>query len=203
MSDDALNFDNPPNDPLPTMGAWLESAAAHSGLPNPNAMSLATVDADGKPSIRTVLLKKLDHDGAVFFTNTHSRKGIELSANPQAALLFHWDVLGRQIRIEGEVARTSSQEDDEYFASRPVDSRISACASPQSEPVEDRAHLEELFEQTAAKYGDQDVPRPPHWGGYRVALQRIEFWRLAENRLHDRIVYTRDGDSWQVKRLAP
>ena len=198
-----FDFDHPPQDPLPLLESWLSEATERCGLPNPNAMGLATVGADGKPSLRMVLMKNLGPDGVVFFTNDNSRKGLDLAANPIAAVLFHWDTLQRQIRIEGAVSRTTPQENDEYFASRPRMSRIGAVASPQSQPVKNRAHLDKLVSDVEEQYPDENVPRPNHWGGYRIAFQQIEFWEGGKARLHDRIVYARDGDSWQVKRLAP
>lgn len=203
MSNHLLHVDDPHQDPLILLETWLVDAAQRTDLPNPNAMSLATVDTEGQPSLRMVLLKKLDQDGAVFFTNTRSRKGLDLAKNPRAALLFHWDEIERQVRIEGAVTRTSNQEDDEYFASRPRLSRISAIASPQSEPLKDRAHLDRLFQEIEAKYPDENIERPMHWGGYRVALERIEFWQGARDRLHDRLLYTREADGWTMNRLAP
>jgi len=207
MPDSAANiidFDHPPVDPLPWFDRWLHDAR-QTGLPNPNAMSLATIDPDGRPSARTVLLKSIDRAGAVFFTNRMSRKGEALRANPQAALLFHWDVLDRQVRIEGAVSQVSDAESDEYFASRPWESRIGAWASAQSQPVANRAELQKAVAATIKRFEDQDVPRPPHWGGYRVSLDSIEFWQGHTYRLHDRVVYT-PGDSpnaWSVQRLCP
>ena len=203
MNMQQFDFDHPPQDPLPLLESWLSEATERCGLPNPNAMGLATVGADGKPSLRMVLMKNLGPDGVVFFTNDNSRKGLDLAANPIAAVLFHWDTLQRQIRIEGAVSRTTPQENDEYFASRPRMSRIGAVASPQSQPVKNRAHLDKLVSDVEEQYPDENVPRPNHWGGYRIAFQQIEFWEGGKARLHDRIVYARDGDSWQVKRLAP
>ena len=198
-----LDFDHPPHDPLPLLEAWIDDAKMRSGLPNPNAMGLATVGADGKPSLRMVLMKKLDSTGVVFFTNEQSRKGLDLAANPTAALLFHWDTLERQIRIEGAVTRTTAEENDAYFASRPRLSRISAIASPQSRPVAHRKELEALVQQADQQHPGEAVPRPNFWGGYRVSLERIEFWQGADSRLHDRILYSRDGEGWNVDRLAP
>jgi pyridoxamine 5'-phosphate oxidase len=178
--------------------------------PNPNAMTLATVDADGAPSARIVLLRGLTRDGARFFTNRESRKGRALAAHARAALLFHWDALDRQVRIEGRVMLASDAESDEYFAHRPVDSRVNAWASAQSEPVASREELERRATEMTARFAGIDVPRPPHWGGYRVSLDRIEFWQGDKYRLHDRIVYTRrigtsgnaPGD-YSVERLCP
>jgi pyridoxamine 5'-phosphate oxidase len=199
----SIDFDNPPSDPLPLLERWI-TEAMRLPTPNPNAMTLATVDADGAPSARIVLLRGLTREGARFFTNRRSRKGQALGAHPRAALLFHWDALDRQIRIEGRVSEATDAESDEYFAQRPADSRINAWASDQSEPVADRAELERRAEAMTARFAGADVPRPPHWGGYRVALERIEFWQGDKYRLHDRIVYTRSADGgYVVTRLCP
>lgn len=200
-----MDFDRPPQDPIAELDRWLADAVARSGLPNPNAMTLATVDPDGRPSARIVLLKKLDAEGAVFFTNRGSRKGIALAAHPRAALLLHWDSLERQARLEGPVAEVPDDESDAYFASRPRGSQLSAWASAQSRPVPDRRALEQELEQAARRFEGRDVPRPPHWGGYRVVPHRVELWQGRPDRLHDRVLYERDGDgaAWSVRRLAP
>jgi pyridoxamine 5'-phosphate oxidase len=167
-------------------------------------MTLATVDADGAPSARVVLLRGFSRDGARFFTNRNSRKGRALAASARAALLFHWDLLDRQVRIEGRVSLASEAESDEYFSQRPVDSRVNAWASDQSEPVASRVELERRAEEMTKRFASGDVPRPPHWGGYRVSLDRIEFWQGDKYRLHDRIVYTRQADgTYAVTRLCP
>jgi len=197
-----MDFDVPPGDPLSVFRQWLLDAEA-TGLPNPNAMTVSTIDPDGWPSSRVVLLRRLDARGAVFFTNRHSRKGEALAAHPRAALGFHWDPLDRQVRVEGEVTPASDAESDEYFAQRPRDSQINAWASSQSQPVASRAALRELQAQMATRFEGQPVPRPPHWGGYRVALRRIEFWQGDPHRFHDRIVYVADGDGWRTTRLCP
>jgi pyridoxamine 5'-phosphate oxidase len=205
----SINFDTPPTDPFPILEQWL-AEAMRLPTPNPNAMTLATVDADGAPSARIVLLRGLTRDGARFFTNRESRKGRALAAHARAALLFHWDALDRQVRIEGRVTLASDAESDEYFAHRPVDSRVNAWASAQSAPVASREELERRAAEMTARFAGTDVPRPPHWGGYRVSLDRIEFWQGDKYRLHDRIVYTRrggtsgsgPGDSG-VERLCP
>ncbi|MFM7051844.1 MAG: pyridoxamine 5'-phosphate oxidase [Planctomycetota bacterium] len=199
----AIDFDHPPADPVPVFERWFEEAQ-RLPTPNPNAMTLATVGADGQPSARVVLLRGFSRDGARFFTNRNSRKGNELSQNARAALLFHWDLLDRQVRIEGRVTLASDAESDEYFAQRPVDSRINAWASDQSEPVANRAELERRAAELTARFTGRDVPRPPHWGGYRVSLDRIEFWQGDKYRLHDRIAYTRAADGgYAVTRLCP
>jgi pyridoxamine 5'-phosphate oxidase len=167
-------------------------------------MTLATVDADGNPSARIVLLRGLGREGARFFTNRNSRKGKALAANARAALLFHWDLLDRQVRIEGRVSLATDAESDEYFMHRPVDSRVNAWASDQSEPVGSRDELERRAQAMTERFAGTDVPRPPHWGGYRVSLDRIEFWQGDKYRLHDRIVYLRaDSGGYGVQRLCP
>lgn len=198
-----MDFDHPPADPVAQARLWFKEAEG-TDLPNPNAMTLATIDPDGRPAARIVLLRGFDERGAVFFSNRESRKGGGLAAHPRAALLFHWDPLDRQIRIEGEVSHTSDEESDAYFAGRPRESRINAWASSQSRPVASRAALEEMQRSMAARFEGSEVPRPPHWGGYRVSLERIEFWHGDPYRLHDRVVYTTRGDgAWSIQRLCP
>lgn len=166
-------------------------------------MTLATASRDAKACARIVLLKSFDERGFVFYTNYHSRKGRELSENPRACLLFYWSPLWRQVRIEGDIEKVSEAESDEYFHSRPLGSKLGAWASDQSQAVESRGELEERFEDFGGKFGE-NVPRPPHWGGYRVKPDVIEFWQGRENRLHDRLRYTRQGDGgWLIDRLAP
>lgn len=199
----SIDFDDPPADPFPLLEQWI-AEAAKLPTPNPNAMTLATVDGNGQPSARVVLLRGLTRDGARFFTNRRSRKGQALGANPRAALLFHWDLLDRQIRIEGKVTLASDAESDEYFSQRPADSRVNAWASDQSEPVASREELERRAEAMTRRFADTDVPRPPHWGGYRVSLDRVEFWQGDKYRLHDRVVYTRGVEgAYAVTRLCP
>ncbi|MEO3429098.1 pyridoxamine 5'-phosphate oxidase [Pelagibius sp. CAU 1746] len=191
-------------DPLEVFAAWL--AEAEESEPNdPNAMALSTVGGDGMPSCRMVLLKGYDESGFVFYTNYESRKGRQLLATPKAALLFHWKSLRRQVRIEGAVAQVSDAEADAYFASRHKQSQIGAWASQQSRPLEGRFELEKRVALYAAKYAVAQVPRPPHWSGFRLVPRLIEFWQDGAFRLHDRLVYTRQdaGDDWQTERLYP
>ena len=188
-------------DPLRLFEDWLQEAV-RVGLPLPNAMTLATVTPEGAPDARIVLLKGLEHGGFAFYTNYRSRKGRQLDKKASACLVFQWSELERQVRIEGAVEKVSARESDEYFASRPLGARLSACASEQSEPVASRRQLEQLMEQARQRYGDKP-PRPPHWGGYRVIPQRIEFWQGRADRLHDRLLYTHEGAGWKIERLAP
>lgn len=182
--------------------AWLKEAEASE--PNdPNAMALATADAQGRPSVRMVLLKDADARGFVFYTNLESRKGLELAENPEAALLFHWKSLRRQVRVEGPVAPVTPAEADAYFASRARGSQIGAWASQQSRPLESRFALEKAVALYTAKFGLGSVPRPPHWSGFRLTPRRLEFWQDGAFRLHDRLVYTRDGTRWTTERLYP
>ena len=199
-----MDFDNPPIDPVAHLQKWLDQAQ-RPGRENPNAMLLSTVDPDGRPSARIVLLKKLDEQGIDFYTNYRSRKATALNANPNAALVFYWDPERRQVIIEGTVKRIDDAESDAYFASRPRMSQIGAWASEQSQPVESRAVLDKKVLEVAAQYAGKQVPRPPHWGGYRLTPTHIEFWQGQDARLHDRIVYTRSGDKdpWQSQRLYP
>jgi pyridoxamine 5'-phosphate oxidase len=213
-------------DPLAQFGKWFEQAAgrraggrwrkffinlyksllAMAGAEpmDVNAMTLATVDEQGRPSARIVLLKGVDPRGFIFYTDYDSRKGRELAGNPQAALVFYWPEQERQVCVAGEVSRLSAAESDAYFQSRPRGSRIAACASKQSEAVADRAALEAQWKQVEAGHGSAEIPRPPHWGGYVLRPARIEFWQGRPNRLHDRFCYNRQADdSWRIERLSP
>ncbi len=189
-------------DPIQQFAFWFRQAV-DAQMPEPNAMSLATVGGDGRPSLRIVLLKDFDERGFTFYTNYKSRKGEDLLKNPQAAITFHWVELERQVRIEGRVERVAGEESDAYFNIRPVKSRIGALASAQSRPIGSREQLEQQFEEASAKFGDSP-PRPAHWGGYRLSPDWMEFWQGRRSRLHDRIVYTRAGDGrWTRERLQP
>ena len=189
-------------DPFRQFAAWFAGAVA-AGVHEPEAMTLATASSDGAPSARMVLLRGHGPDGFVFFTNYESRKAGELDANPCAALVLHWAPLGRQIRIEGAIARTADAESDAYFASRHRGSQIAAWASAQSRPIPSRAALDAEVAQVAARYADGPVPRPPNWGGYRLTPAQFEFWQHAENRLHDRFRYLPAAPGWHIVRLAP
>jgi len=190
-------------DPVQQFQAWYRDATG-STMIHPDAMTLATVSPDGKPSARIVLLKRAGEKGLVFFTNYESRKGNEIAGNSFAALLFYWGELERQVRVEGSLTRASAEESDEYFSSRPRESQIGAVTSPQSKVVTNRAELERMFAENERRFRDQPVPRPPNWGGYILKPARFEFWQGREARLHDRIEYIREnGGSWKIRRLAP
>jgi pyridoxamine 5'-phosphate oxidase len=188
-------------DPLVQFQRWFHDAQA-AELPLANAMTLATVAADGAPAARVVLLKGVENGGFVFYSNYASRKGRELAAQPGACLVFLWSDLERQVRIEGRTEKVAAEDSDAYFASRPLGARLSAWASAQSERVADRATLERALEGMKHKYGEHP-PRPPHWGGYRLMPAAIEFWQGRANRLHDRLLYSRSGTRWTIERIAP
>jgi len=190
-------------DPIEQFGEWFELAERE--VPLAEAMALATVDEDGAPDVRMVLLKGLGPDGFRFFTNYESAKGLALATNPRAALVIYWRELDRQVRVRGAVEKLSAEDSDAYFASRPRDSRIAAAVSPQSRPIE-REELDRLYEELARELADVEPPRPEDWGGYLVRPETIEFWQGRDSRMHDRFLYTRksgDEDGWVIERLAP
>ncbi len=196
----ALNEDDVPRDPMALFSQWLD-AAIERGLPEPNAMTLATTGIEGHPAARVVLLKEVSEGGFVFYTNYESAKGRELAANPHAALVFLWLGLQRQVRINGRVDKVSPEASDAYFAIRPRNSRLGAVVSPQSRIITGREMLEKQFDELSRQTGE--ISRPVNWGGYRLVPKSIEFWQGRENRLHDRLLYTRHGDNWKINRLAP
>jgi pyridoxamine 5'-phosphate oxidase len=198
-----LREDEVDPDPIVQFRSWF-ATAAEAGIRLPEAMVLATATSAGRPSARTVLLKEIEDDTFVFFTNYESRKGRELAQNPRAALLFYWDSLGRQVRIEGTVERLPAEESEAYFRTRPLGSRLSAWASRQSDVVPNRAILEERVAALAAEHPNGDVPLPPYWGGYRLDPDELELWQHREDRLHDRLRYRREaGGGWKLERLSP
>ncbi|MFP4125439.1 MAG: pyridoxamine 5'-phosphate oxidase [Alphaproteobacteria bacterium] len=202
----ALDDDAVGDDPFALFALWF-AEAVDSGIVEPNGMTLATADAAGRPSARVVLLKGFDRTGFRWFTNYRSRKAEELAANPHAALLFWFDKLERQVRIEGTAAAVSDEESDDYFAKRPRGSQLGAWASPQSRPIAHRDDLERFEREVAERFGDDAIPRPPHWGGFKLVPHAFEFWQGRSNRLHDRFRFTRrssgDGEGWIRQRLAP
>ena len=191
-------------DPFPLFHQWF-AEAAEKEVNDPDAITLATVDASGLPDARAMLCKQVDERGFVFYTNGQSVKGGEIAANPKAAILYHWKSLRRQVRARGPLAKITDAEADAYFVTRPRVSRIGAWASQQSRPLESRAKLEQAVADLTAQFGDGDIPRPPHWGGFRLTPLQIEFWHDCQYRLHDRVVFTRarEGDPWRRERLYP
>jgi len=189
-------------DPLAQFRAWFDEAV-RADLLDVNAMTLATADAHGRPDARTVLLKDVDDGGFVFFTNYDSAKGRQLADNPRGCLLFFWAELERQVRISGSVTRVPADVSEAYFRSRPFESRLGAWASQQSTVLASRAAIEQRYRDLQAQYEGRDVPMPPYWGGYRLVPEEVEFWQGRTSRLHDRLRYRRDGDSWRIERLAP
>ena len=203
MSQTGIHEDSAANDPFEQFRIWWDDAQARSGMNEPTGMSLATADAEGRPSNRIVLLKYWDRRGFTFFTNYNSRKGRELLENPWASLLFWWDKLRRQIRVQGPVEKLPEQGSDAYFASRPRGSQIGAWASQQSRPLDSRDTLSQRVAELEKEFGDGPITRPLHWGGFRVVPHEIEFWDDGAHRLHDRIVYRRQGQQWLTERLYP
>ena len=197
-----LDRDQLDDDPVIQFSRWM-SEAEESGIDEANAFVVATADRNGRPSARTVLLKGAGPEGFDFYTNYQSRKAIEIEGNPIAAAVFLWVPIRRQVRIEGTVSRVDPGLSDAYFASRPLESRLASAASPQSMVVANREELEAALDEIRSRYPDGDVPRPANWGGYRIFPNTYEFWQGREARFHDRFLYTRDGDRWQIERLAP
>ena len=189
-------------DPIAQFASWYNEAE-RAGINMPNAMTLATATRDGIPSARMVLLKGFDERGFTFFTHYESQKGRELTENPHAALVFYWDPLSRQVRITGSVEKLNSEESNEYFHTRPRGSQIAAWVSHQSSVIENRTILESRYHDFMAQFGEDPIPRPGYWGGYRLTPRTLEFWQSGENRLHDRFQYTRHTDGWLIERLAP
>jgi pyridoxamine 5'-phosphate oxidase len=190
-------------DPFESFAAWFGAAEKSSGLPHPNAMALATLGEDGYPQARIVLLKGWDREGLRFYTNGESEKGRALAAHPKAELCFHWDVLGRQVRVRGGVRPSGDADSDAYFASRPRESQLAAWASEQSRPVADRAAMDARYAEMERRFEGQAVPRPPHWGGWLLSPVRFEFWQQGAHRFHDRFAYLKSGQGWDFSRLNP
>jgi pyridoxamine 5'-phosphate oxidase len=197
-----LSIDQFDADPFIQFEKWYLERLC-SGVEIPNTMSVATSAENGRPSLRTVLLKEYDKTGFVFYTNYESKKGSQLTTNPYAAVLFYWPELNRQVRIEGKVEKVSNKDSDTYFASRPLESQVSAWASPQSKVIPERAYLEERFREFSDKFLNRQIPRPENWGGYRIIPSWFEFWQDGEFRLHDRIAYSFSDNKWNIFRLAP
>ena len=197
-----LDEENIEANPFEQLESWLNEAI-EADLPEPNAMILSTLGKKNKPASRVVLLKELNNEGLVFYTNYHSRKASELDANPVASAVFFWPALERQVRVEGNVMFVPAEMSDNYFAERPRNSQIGAWASPQSEVIPDRKFLEERFETFKKEFAGREVDRPPHWGGFRLVPEYFEFWQGAPGRLHDRLVFEKAGRTWLLKRLAP
>ncbi|CAN5253163.1 pyridoxamine 5'-phosphate oxidase [soil metagenome] len=201
-SREELSEEHVAHDPFVQFGRWMDEAIA-AELQEPTAMSLSTADADGRPSSRMVLLKGFDHHGFVFYTNYNSRKGQQLAENPYAAINFFWPELERQVRITGRASKVSAEESDEYFKTRPFTSRVGAWASEQSEIIDSKMVVATKAAKLLVRYATGNVPRPPHWGGYRVVADQIEFWQGRPSRLHDRIVYELVNGEWKISRLSP
>ena len=197
-----LNEKTISKDPFEQFDIWYKDVL-NSRLPEPNAMIISTADRAGIPSVRTVLLKSYDNRGFVFFTNYESKKGNDLAENPNAAILFLWKEIERQVRISGRVVKTTKKESEEYFRSRPIESQLGAWASKQSSVIPDREHLIENYEKYRMQFERKEIPLPPFWGGYRVIPTEFEFWQGRKNRLHDRICYTIKGKNWHIFRLSP
>jgi pyridoxamine 5'-phosphate oxidase len=190
------------NDPFVLFRKWFHDAE-RAGERLPEAMALATATRDGRPSVRVVLNRGVSRGGFVFYTNYNSRKAAELVANPRAAIVFHWPKLERQLRVEGRVRKLTRRESDQYFQTRPRESRLSAWASPQSAHISGRSFLEEEFARAQTRFGDRTIPCPPFWGGFRIVANCIEFWQGQPHRLHDRVLYQKKGNSWTIFRLGP
>jgi pyridoxamine 5'-phosphate oxidase len=197
-----LNEKSVSKDPFEQFDRWFRDAMK-SRLPEPNAMIISTVSGAENPSVRTVLLKNYDNRGFVFYTNYGSKKGKELGENPKAAILFLWKELERQVRITGRAVKTTKEESEEYFRSRPIESQLGAWASKQSEVIPTREHLIERYEKYRKQFEGKEIPLPPHWGGYRIIPTEFEYWQGRENRLHDRIIYIKKGEDWDISRLSP